>query len=63
MGDVGARLVKATAEPAYLAEAEKLGVDASALDGEEVKRIILAMKQTPKAVIRRYKEALANGAR
>ena len=55
--------VKATSDPAYLAEAAKLGIDASALDGEEVRRIILEMKKTPPAVIQRYKDALASGAK
>ncbi len=55
--------VKATADPAYLAEAAKLGVDASALDGDEVRGIIMEMKKTPPAVIQRYKDALATGAK
>ena len=58
-----AGFVKATSDPAYLDEAAKVGIDASALDGEEVRRIIIEMKKTPDKVIRRYKEMLAKGAK
>ena len=53
--------VKATSNQSYLDEASKLGIDASALDGHEVRRIIVEMKQTPPEVIRRYKEMLSSG--
>ncbi len=55
--------MRATSDPAYLAEAAKLGIDASALDGEAVRRIIIEMKKTPPAVIQRYKDALASAAK
>lgn len=55
--------VKATSNQSFLDEAAKLSVDASALDGQEVKRIIVEMKKTPPEVIRRYKEMLAGGAK
>jgi tripartite-type tricarboxylate transporter receptor subunit TctC len=50
----------ATSSKSYLEEAEKFGVDASALDGVEVKRIIEEMKRTPPGVIQRYKDILAS---
>jgi hypothetical protein len=50
----------ATASKSYLEEAEKFGIDASALDGVEVKRIIEKMKRTPPGVIQRYKDILTS---
>jgi tripartite-type tricarboxylate transporter receptor subunit TctC len=52
--------MKANADPEYLAEAKKLNVDVSPLDGEAVTKIIAEMKATPSAVIERYKKILAS---
>jgi tripartite-type tricarboxylate transporter receptor subunit TctC len=52
--------MKANADPEYLAEAQKLNVDVSPLDGETVTKIIAEMKATPTAVIERYKKILAS---
>jgi tripartite-type tricarboxylate transporter receptor subunit TctC len=51
--------MKANADPGYLAEAKKLNVDISPLDGETVTKIIAEMKATPSSVIERYKKILA----
>jgi tripartite-type tricarboxylate transporter receptor subunit TctC len=51
--------MKANADPGYLAEAKKLNVDISPLDGETVTKIIAEMKATPASVIERYKKILA----
>lgn len=51
--------MKANADPDYLAEAAKLNVDVSPLDGEAVTKIIAEMKATPATVIERYKKILA----
>ena len=54
-----AAFMKATSDPGYLADANKLAIDTSALDGENVTNIILEMKQTPPAVIQFYKDTMA----
>jgi tripartite-type tricarboxylate transporter receptor subunit TctC len=51
--------MKAHADPEFRAEAERLKVDLSPLDGEQVTQIIADMKATPRSVIERYKRILA----
>ena len=51
--------MKANADPEYGAEATKMNVDISPLDGEAVTRIIAEMKATPASVLERYKKILA----
>jgi tripartite-type tricarboxylate transporter receptor subunit TctC len=51
--------MKAHADAGFRAEAERLKVDLSPLDGEQVTRIIADMKATPTPVIDRYKRILA----
>jgi tripartite-type tricarboxylate transporter receptor subunit TctC len=50
--------MKANADPAYLADAQKLKLDSSPLDGAEVERIIADMTETPPAIVERYKTVL-----
>lgn len=58
-----AAFMQATSDPGYLVEADKLGIDASALGGEDVRKIIIEMKKTPPAVIDKYKDLLASKAK
>lgn len=51
--------MKAHGDPEFRAEAERLKVDLSPLDGEQVARIIADMKATPRSIIDRYKRILA----
>ncbi len=46
------------ADPAYLAEAAKLGLSANAIDGAEVQKLFAAFYATPKPVVERAKAAM-----
>jgi tripartite-type tricarboxylate transporter receptor subunit TctC len=48
--------MQAAADPALIADAEKLGIDVSPLDGAAVAAAVAAMKQTPDSVIEHYRE-------
>jgi tripartite-type tricarboxylate transporter receptor subunit TctC len=50
--------MKANADPTYIAEAEKLKLDPSPLDGAQVEKIVADMSTTPAAVIDRYKAVI-----
>jgi tripartite-type tricarboxylate transporter receptor subunit TctC len=52
-------MMAAYADPDLKADAEKLHIDLSPLDGEKVTSIIAKMKATPRDVIERYKGILA----
>jgi tripartite-type tricarboxylate transporter receptor subunit TctC len=46
------------ADPDYLAEAKRLDLDVSPLDGEAVQALITRMTETPKLVIERFKSIM-----
>jgi tripartite-type tricarboxylate transporter receptor subunit TctC len=46
-------------DPAFVAEAEKLGLDVSPVDGDTVVKVIAQMAATPKDVIERFNEMVA----
>ena len=46
-------------DPAFVADAEKLGLDVSPVDGDAVVKVITQMAATPKDVIAQFKEMIA----
>jgi tripartite-type tricarboxylate transporter receptor subunit TctC len=46
-------------DPAFVADAEKLGLDVSPIDGDAVVKVITQMAATPKDVIAQFKEMIA----
>jgi tripartite-type tricarboxylate transporter receptor subunit TctC len=57
-----AAFMKANQDPGFIAEARKLGLDSSPLDGKEVSDLIRDMARTPPAVLDRYRKIVETAA-
>jgi len=49
-------------DPAYLAEAEKVGIEVSPINGEEIRRLIEKIAKTPADQLKRIEKLIAEGA-
>jgi tripartite-type tricarboxylate transporter receptor subunit TctC len=49
-------------DPAYLAEAEKVGIEVSPIGGEEIRRLIEKIAKTPADQLKRIEKLIAEGA-
>jgi tripartite-type tricarboxylate transporter receptor subunit TctC len=56
---LGAAFMEMTGDPAFLADAQKLGLDVSPIDGNAVVQLINQMAATPKDVIAQFNEMVA----
>ena len=50
-----AAFMKTMADPAFLDDAKKIGIDVSAIDGDAVRKLIVDAGATPKDVLARFK--------
>jgi hypothetical protein len=48
-----------TKDPAFLADAQKIGIDISAIDGNAVRKLIEDASKTPPDVLARFKKLVA----